>query len=133
MGLRRVIVVGLLRQAPNPFPVARAAVLRRFDLADIIAQGAITAGCLAKLDRELSEQVLLLEITARGRDLVAQRLGKREVLKQRDDIGERLVEGKDIRIGRFAESAVDAVQQGVRGLVGDDIVRNRREDDAAFH
>ncbi len=60
-----------------------------------------------------------------------QRLRQREVLEQRDDVGERLVEGEDVRIGGLAEASVQAVEQGVRRLVRDDVVRDGGEDDAA--
>ena len=61
------------------------------------------------------------------RDLVAQHLGQREVLEQRHDVGEGLVEGEHVGVARLAEAAVHAVEQGVRHLVRDDVVRQAGE------
>ena len=54
--------------------------------------------------------------------------GKREVLEQRDDVGERLVEGEHVGVARLDEAAVHAVEQRVRRLVRDDVVRQAGED-----
>src|SRR6201993_4364786 len=64
--------------------------LHLYDLADVVAQRAIPAGRLAELDRELSQQVLLLEVAAGFADLVAQCFRQREMLKKRDDVGKSL-------------------------------------------
>jgi len=64
---------------------------------------------------------------ARRRDLVSQRLRQREVLEQGHDIGKRLVERPDVGIGRLEELRAQAVQQRMRGFVGDDIMRRGGE------
>ena len=54
-----------------------------------------------------------------------------EVLEQRHDVGERLVKGQHVGIARLLVSRMQAVEQGVRGLVRDDVVRQAGEDQAA--
>ena len=49
------------------------------------------------------------------------------MLKQGHDIGERLVKGQNVRIARLDEPMVHAVEQRVCRLVGDDVVRQARE------
>ena len=51
------------------------------------------------------------------------------MLEERDDVGERLVEGVDVAVRRLVEARVNAVEKGVRRLVGDDVVREAGEDD----
>src|SRR5262249_26969654 len=82
--------------------------LHLYDLADVVAQRAIPAGRLAELDRELPQQVLLLEVAAGFGDLVAQSFRQREMLKKRDDVGKSFMEGEYVRIGGLAESPVQA-------------------------
>src|SRR6516225_10847295 len=84
--------------------------LHLYDLADVVAQRAIPAGRLAELDRELSQQVLLLEVAAGFGDLVAQCFRKREMLKKCDDVGESFMEGEYVSIGFLAESPVQAIE-----------------------
>ena len=50
------------------------------------------------------------------------------MLEQRDDVGERLVEGEHVGVARLVEAPVDAVEQRVRHLVGDDVVAQAGED-----
>ena len=95
------------------------------DLADRVAQRAALAGRLAELLRELAQPVLAREVAAGRGDLVAQDLGEREVLEQRDEVGERLVEREHVGIARLVEAAMDAVEQRVRRLVRDDVVTGR--------
>ena len=52
---------------------------------------------------------------------------------QRDDVGEALVQRQHVRVGRLVEAAVHAVEDGVGGLVGDDVVREAGVDAAAGH
>ncbi len=49
------------------------------------------------------------------------------MLEQRDDVGERLVEGRHVRVRGLLEAAVQAVQQRMRHLVGNDVARQARE------
>lgn len=58
---------------------------------------------------------------------MAQHLGQREVLEKCDEVGERLVKGEDVRITRFAEAPVHAVEQCVRHLVRNNVVRQASE------
>ena len=67
---------------------------------------------------------MLLEIAAGLGDLVLKRFRQREVLEQRDDVGKGLVKREDVRIGRLAEPAVQAIEQRMRRLVRDDVVRD---------
>ena len=55
-------------------------------------------------------------------------LGLREDRQQRDDIGEALVEGGLIRVGRIHVALAQRVEQRVRRLVHDDVVRQARVD-----
>ena len=52
----------------------------------------------------------------------------REVAEQRREVGEALVEGQHVGIGRLGEVGADAVDDGVRHLVRDDVVRQAGED-----
>ena len=84
-------------------------------------------GRLAELLRKLAEQALAVQVAARPRDLVAQHARIGEMLEQGDDVGERLVEGVDIGIARLVEARMHAVEQRVRHLVRDDVVREAGE------
>jgi hypothetical protein len=105
--------------------------LHLYDLADVVAQRAIPAGRLAELDRELSQQVLLLEVAAGFGDLVAQCFRQREMLKKCDDVGESFMEGEYVGVGGLAEAPVQAVKQRVCRLMGHDVVGRRRENDSS--
>ena len=105
----RVVAVFVLVFA-GAFVVAADLHLHLYDLADVIAQSPIPAGRLAELNRELSQQVLPLEITASLRDLVLQCFRKRKVLKKCDDVCERFVECEYVGVGRFAKASVQAIQ-----------------------
>ena len=103
------------------------------DRAERIAQSRAPSGGPAELDGELSQHVFGAEIAARSRDLMPQDLGVGEVLKEGDEIGERLVKGQDVAISRLEKVALHTVEDCVRGLVGDDVVRQARERHAARH
>ena len=51
------------------------------------------------------------------------------MLEQRDDVGEGLVEGEHVGVARLDEAPVHAVEQRVRRLVRDDVVREAGEDE----
>jgi hypothetical protein len=70
----------------------------RVDFADRGAQGTISADRAPELLRQFTEEILRGEVSARLGDLVFQYVGKGKMLKQRDDIGEGLVERMHIRI-----------------------------------
>ena len=65
------------------------------------------------------------------RDLVAQQLGKREVLEHRHDVGEGLVERQDVDVARLLIAPMQSVEQRMRRLVRDDVVRQTGEHHAA--
>ena len=48
------------------------------------------------------------------------------MLEQRDDVGERLVEGEHVGIGPLLKAGMQPVEQRMRGLVRDDVVRRPR-------
>ena len=49
------------------------------------------------------------------------------MLEQRDDVGEAFVEGEHVGVGRLGIAPVQAVEQRMRGLVCNDVVRQRSE------
>ena len=75
--------------------------------------------------RELPQQVLPARGAVVRRNLV-QHIRHGEVLEQRDDVGERLVEGEHVGVGGLAKPAMQAIEQRVRRLVRDDVVRKAR-------
>ena len=79
----------------------------------------------------MAEQGLVaLKITLGVGDLIAQDLGKSEMLQQGYDVGKSLVKGEHIGIGGVDELAVHAVEQGVCSFVSDDVLRKTGEDRA---
>ena len=129
----RAALVGLLRAherrriglEPRPGP------RRRIDAADRAAQRPVPTRRLAELDRQLGQQVARAQVAAGPGDLVAQHAGQREVLEQRDQVGEGLVERERVRIARVEQGRVDAVEDRVRRLVGHDVLGQAREHGAA--
>jgi hypothetical protein len=99
--------------------------------ADRLAQPTVASRGLAELLRELAEQALAGEIAARLRDLIAQDLGEAEVLEEGDDVGERLVEGERVAVRRQEILRQRRVEQRVRRLVRDDVVREAGEHEPA--
>ena len=73
-------------------------------------------------------QLGLVEPPAGQPDRVGQRLLVREVGEQRGEVGEAFMEGQHVGIGRLGEVRADAVDDGMRHLVGDDVVRQAGED-----
>ena len=55
------------------------------------------------------------------------------MLEQRDDVGERLVERRHVDIRPLGIARMQAVEQRVRGLVRNDVMRDCAEDDGAAH
>ncbi len=101
--------------------------------ADRLAQGAAPSGGAPELQREIPEGGLGLEISPGARDLVLEHRGHGEVLHEGHDVGEGLVEGEHVAVGRDPEAAVHPVEDGVRRLVGDDVVRQAGEHRAPRH
>src|SRR5690606_34064481 len=84
------------------------------------------------LDCQAAEERLGFDVAARTRDLALEDLGNREVLHQRDDIRERLVQRQNVGIRGFVESAVHPVEHRMSGLVRDDVVREAGIDAGAW-
>ena len=102
--------------------------------ADETAQRAVHAHRLPELLRQLSEALADLRRRAlRLPDLACQRLRHREVLEQRDNVGESFVERRHVDIGPLGIAGMQPVEQRVRRLVRDDVVRDDAEDDRAAH
>ena len=70
-----------------------------------------------------SRKSIVPEIPACSGYLVTQNLRVGEVLKQRDEIGEGLVKGQHVTVVGFEKVALHAVENGMRGFVRDDVVR----------
>jgi len=96
-----------------------------------VAQRAVPARRLAVLLGQLSQQVLRGQVSAGAGDLALEHLGHGEVLEQRHDVRERLVERQHVRVAGLQQQPVHAVQQRVGHLVRDDAVRQAGEHDAA--
>src|SRR2546430_14758058 len=60
-----------------------------------------------------------------------QHFRKTEVLQQRHDVSERFVKRKHVRIGRIEISWQDGVEQRMRRLMRDGVVREAGENDSA--
>lgn len=110
-----ILVVGRVRLFQVPVPLLVV-------LPEGIAQAAVVAGGLAKFHGELSEQVLLLQVTAGLGNLTAQHFGECEVLQQSDEVRKGFVKCQRVRMGSVDVAAMHAVQNGVRCFVGDDVV-----------
>src|SRR5262249_53541045 len=78
---------------------------------------------------ELGEQVLATKVAAGPGDLVAQGFGHGEMLEERDDVSESLVEGENVSVGRFAEAAVESIGQCGGSVGGAGIMGQATEDD----
>jgi hypothetical protein len=87
----------------------------------------LAAERLAELERDGAKRASLLQIAADGRDLRAQHIALPEVLQERDQVGERFVQGRHIRM-RAVELHSHAGQHRVRQLVRDDVLREAGED-----
>src|SRR6478672_7366686 len=61
-----------------------------------------------------------------------QHLGKTEVLKERDDIGERFMKGERVRICRLQKFRKNRIEQCVRRFMRDDVMRQTGEDHSAW-
>ena len=55
------------------------------------------------------------------------------MLEQRDDISERFMERRHVEIGPLGIAWMQPVEQGVRRLVRNDVMRDCAEDDGAAH
>ena len=99
--------------------------------AEPVAERVAIARCACELRGQFRQQAVGCEIAARALDLIEQKSRHREVLEDGDDVGEGLVEGDHVDVGGLEHAAVHAVEDRVRHLVGDDVVRQAAEDDAA--
>ena len=79
---------------------------------------------LAELYGKLPEQVLCEKIATGLANLVLEGLRESEVLKQRDNIGEGLMERRHVGIAPEMIAAMQAVQEGMGGFVRNNVVRD---------
>ncbi len=99
--------------------------------AKVLAKRGSVAGGLSELGREYPKFALVVKFSASLCELGQQNLMVREVLQEGHDVGERLVEGEDVGIAGIYEIPVHAVEQGVRGFMGDNVVGEACEHNAA--
>jgi hypothetical protein len=69
----------------------------------------------AELDRQRADHRLRLQVPAGSHDLVLKDVGECEVLQQRDQVGECLVKGKDVGVGRLVVIALHSIEDRVSG------------------
>ncbi len=108
----RAAVVHLLRVGVAERPHGRV---------DIVAQRPAAADAFAELLRQAPEEPGRRQVAPGPGDLESHQLGHGEMLEQGHDVGEGLVEGRDVRVRGLLEAAMQAVQQGMGHLVGDDV------------
>ncbi len=109
--------------------VARGRVGLRVDVVDE-ADRAEVAGRLAELLPDLVE-LLHIEPPSREPQHRADDVGMRKAVQHRDDIGKALVKRRNVEMRGVVEVRAESVEQGVRALVGHDVVTQAREDVAA--
>ncbi len=80
------------------------------DPAERVAEGPVVADRLAELLSKLTQQVLRGEVAAGLGDLVPEDAREAEVLHQRHDVREGLVEGQSVEVTRLDESMVHPVE-----------------------
>ena len=78
--------------------------------------------CRARCQRCRGGKLRVEQGPAGALDGVEKHLGVREVTEQRHDIGEGLVERRNVRVGLLHEESADAVDDGVGHLVHDDVM-----------
>ena len=103
--------------------VRRAVAGRRVEASERVPQRIAASGRPGELRRQLRQQAVRLQIASRALDLVEQQAGQREVLKDRDDVGERFVKRDHVGVARIQHAPMHAVEDGVGHLVRDDVVR----------
>ena len=113
-------VVGLLRAREE----------RRIGLSRNAPQGPALARGRAELGTDVQEAVLRIEhvpprFPDRGRD----DFGEGQALEHRHDVGECLVQGRYLGIGRLVVVLLEPPERRVRHLVSHDVVRETREDE----
>ena len=120
------LIIGRIGYQPPPLAVV-------VEVADGIAQRAAAADRASELDGQAAQHRFRFQVAARAPDLVLQHLAHREMLHQRDDVGEAFVQRQHVGIRGRVEAAVHAVQNGVRGFVRHDVVRQAGVDCGARH
>ena len=88
---------------------------------------------VAELAGHVAQQRPARDRAARLADGLLHDAGVAEVEEQRHQVGEPLVERQHVGVGGHRERRAQAVQQRVRGLVRDHVVRERREDHPLRH
>ena len=96
-------------------------------LAQRVPQRPAPAGALAELLGQLDQRRAGGEVGPVGLDVAGQQLRQREVLEQRHHVGEALVEGVHVDVGRLLVQGAEPIDQGVRRLVHDDVVGQAAE------
>ena len=91
--------------------------------AEIVAQRTVAAGRLTELPCKTAQQLVGRKLAASLADRKTDKLLNGEVMKQRDNVGERLVECRNIWIGHVLEAAMQPIKQRMRDLVSDNIAR----------
>ena len=109
-----------LEGAPQP---GRIRVL----LAQRVPQRAAPPGALAELLGQLDQRRAGGQVGPVGLDVAGQQLRQREVLEQRHHVGEALVEGVHVDVGRLLVQGAEPIDQRVRRLVHDDVVGQAAE------
>ena len=97
--------------------------------ADLAGDVPLSVAARSAVDRRgIRPKLELVEATAGLSDRVEQRFLVREVQEQRRQIGERLVEREHVGVRWLGEEGPDPVDDRVRDLVRDDVVRQASED-----
>ena len=95
------------------------------------AKRSMHPGGFAELARHVEERVVELQAAASPADLRFHNSRDGEMLQQRHQVCEGFVEGQLVGVGGIVEVAVDTVEDGVCGLMGNDVVGETGERNAA--
>lgn len=102
-------------------------------IVDCFPQRAVTAGGGSELAREAAQKRPTVQPTTLLRDLRPDGFLDREMREERDDVGEGFMEGEAVDAGGFGKPPVKPVQDRVRHLVNDDVVRQGGKDPACSY
>src|SRR6266436_779979 len=86
------------------------------------AQRSSFARRITKLGCEQRQAIIEPQVAPIALDLIVEQSGQCEVLKDGNDISEALMKGQHVAIARVHESAMHAVDNGMRRLVCHDVV-----------
>ena len=85
------------------------------------------SGGIAELRGKVGEKLDTLKLRARRPDLVAQDVAIGKSLEQGHQVGKRLVKGENVGVGRLDEIGAQAMDDGVRHFMGDDVMAQAAE------